>query len=374
MTQKEELVPGPRRPPPAPPQAAEELWEDDVDDPAGEVTPANQSVEVLVDLVSDPARAAVVAERLEALEAKVAAAVVRSRAPATLRAYRSDWKDFAVFCEQLGVDALPASPAVVAGYVAELADPPDDRSPARVSTITRRLAAIGEGHKVGGHPNPCTDPLVRETMKGVRRSLGVAPTQKKGITTGDVKAAVAALPPGLAGHRDRLLLTLGFAGGFRRSELAGITVADVEQVAEGLLVHLDRSKTDQEGKGRRVEIVYGTDAATCPVRAWRTWLTASAITTGQVFRRIDRHDRLLGPLSPQGVALVVKRHMGRLGHTAGDFAGHSLRRGHATTAARNGASERTIMRTTGHTSTQTVRGYIEDGELFSDPASKYLGL
>jgi len=117
---------------------------------------------------------------------------------------------------------------------------------------------------VSGHPNPCTDALVRETMQGVRRALGVAPTQKKGITTGDIKAAVSGLPPGLAGHRDRLLLTLGFAGGFRRSELAGITVADAEQLAEGLLVHLERSKTDQEGKGRRVEIVYGTDAATCP--------------------------------------------------------------------------------------------------------------
>ncbi len=108
-------------------------------------------------------------------------------------------------------------------------------------------------------------------------------------------------------------------------------------MAEGLLVHLERSKTDQEGKGRRVEIVYGTDSATCPVRAWRTWLGASGIITGPVFRRVDRHDRLLGPLSPLGVALVVKRHMGRLGHTTGDFAGHSLRRGHATTAARNGA-------------------------------------
>jgi len=370
VSQKEEPGPGPQRPPPG----AEDLWEDDVDEPVGEVTAASETVEVLADLVSDPARAAVVAERLAALEAKVAAAVVRSRAPATLRAYRSDWKDFIVFCGQLGVDALPAAPAVVAGYVAELADPPDDRSPARVSTITRRLAAIGECHKLSGHPNPCTDALVRETMKGVRRALRVASTQKKGITTGDVKAAVAGLPPGLAGHRDRLLLTLGFAGGFRRSEPAGMTVGDVEQVAEGLLVHLERSKTDQEGKGRRVEIVYGTDSATCPVRAWRTWLSASGIITGPVFRRVDRHDRLLGPLSPQGVALVVKRQMGRLGHTSGDFAGHSLRRGHATTAARNGASERTIMRTTGHTSTQTVRGYIEDGELFSDPASKYLGL
>ena len=106
----------------------------------------------LVDLVSDPARAAVVAERLKALEAKVAAAVGRSRAPVTLRAYRSDWRDFTTFCEQLGIDALPACSVVVAGYVGELADPPDDRSPARVSTITRRLTAIGEATKSPATP------------------------------------------------------------------------------------------------------------------------------------------------------------------------------------------------------------------------------
>ena len=339
-----------------------------------DVTPSGETVEVLAGLALDPERAPVVAERLAVLEAKVAAAVGRSRAPATLRAYLSDWNDFSVFCDQLGVAALPAAPSVVAAYVAELADPPDDRKPRRVSTITRRLAAIGEGHKVASLPNPCTDPLVRETMKGVRRSLGVAPAQKKGITTGDIQAAVAALPVDLAGHRDRLLLTLGFAGGFRRSELAGITVADVDEVPEGLLVHLGRSKTDQEGRGRQVEIVYGSVPATCPVRAWRRWLTEARITEGAVFLRVDRHRRLLGPLSSQGIALVVKKHMGRLGHPVADFAGHSLRRGHATTAARNGASERTIMRTTGHTSTQTVRGYIEDGELFTDPASQYLGL
>ena len=151
-------------------------------------------------------------------------------------------------------------------------------------------------------------------------------------------------------------------------------MADVDEVPEGLLVHLGRSKTDQEGKGRRVEIVYGTAPSTCPVRSWRRWLNEAQITEGAVFLRVDRHRRLLGPLSSQGIALVVKKHMGRLGHPVADFAGHSLRRGHATTAARNGASERTIMRTTGHTSTQTVRGYIEDGELFTDPASQYLGL
>jgi len=148
----------------------------------------------------------------------------------------------------------------------------------------------------------------------------------------------------------------------------------VEEVPEGLLVRLVRSKADQEAAGRRVEIVYGTDAATCPVRAYRAWLGVSGITEGPILRRVGKGGRLLGPLSAQGVAMVVKAHMARLGYAASDFAGHSLRRGHATTAARNQASETTIMRTTGHTSTATVRGYIETGELFSDPSSSYLGL
>lgn len=128
------------------------------------------------------------------------------------------------------------------------------------------------------------------------------------------------------------------------------------------------------GRGRRLEIVYGTTPATCPVRAFRAWTHAARLTDGPVLRRVDRHGHLLGPLSAQGVAIVVKRHMSRLGHPIADFAGHSLRRGHATTASRNGASERTSMATTGHTSIETLRGYIDDAELFTDPASAYLGL
>ncbi len=123
-----------------------------------------------------------------------------------------------------------------------------------------------------------------------------------------------------------------------------------------------------------MEVVYGADLATCPVRAWGAWLAASGITNGPVFRPVDRHGRLgERRLSDQSVALDVKRHMVGLGQTSGTYAGHSLRRGMATTAAKGGASERAIMRTTGHASTQTVRGYIEEGELFTDPASGYLG-
>ena len=314
-------------------------------------------------------------ERLAALEAKVARAVTRARAPATLRAYRSDLVDFGLWCRTIGLTPLPATGATVAAYIAELAEPGDDRAPAAVATITRRLAALGEGHKVAGYPNPCTDPLVRETMKGIRRTLGVAQQQKKPVTTADIRAAVGRLPAGLQGDRDRVVLLLGFASGMRRSELAGVDVEHLEHVPDGLLVHLARSKTDQEGRGRRIEIVYGTDTHTCPVTAVRTWLAVSGLTTGPLLRPVDRHGRVLPHrLTGQGVALIVQRHMTLLGHPLGEFAGHSLRRGHATTAARNGASERTIMRTTGHTSIETVRSYIDDAELFTDPASKYLGL
>ena len=288
-------------------------------------------------------------ERLAALEAKVARVVTRARAASTLRAYRSDLVDFSVWCRALGLESLPAAPATV--------------------------AALGEGHKVAGHRNPCTDPLVRETMKGIRRTLGVAQRQKKPVTTADIRAAIARLPTTTAGDRDRVILLLGFASGMRRSELAGVDVEHLEHVPDGLLVHLGRSKTDQEGRGRRIEIVYGTDTATCPVTAVRTWLARTGLTTGPLLRPVDRHGHVLPHrLTGQGIALVVKRHMSVLGHPAADFAGHSLRRGLATTAARNGASERTIMRTTGHTSVETVRSYIDDAELFTDPASKDLGL
>jgi len=314
------------------------------------------------------------AQRLAQLEEKVRRAVAKGRSEATLRAYASDWADFATWCRTVGLDPLPAAAGAVAGYVAELAFPDDDRSPAAVSTIIRRLAAIGQVHGLAGHDNPAADPLVRQAMRGVRRALGVAPHQKRAVTTEEIAAAVAQLGSRLIDHRDRALLLLGFAGGMRRSELAALTVDDVAAAPEGLLVHLRRSKTDPEGRGRRIEIVYGTHPPTCPVRAYRTWVRAAAIDSGPVFRRVDRHGRLLGPLSAQAVAIVVKRHMGRLGHPTAEFAGHSLRRGHATTAARNGASERTIMGTTGHTSTDTVRGYIDDAQLFTDPSSSYLGL
>ena len=153
--------------------------------------------------------------------------------------------------------------------MAELAFPDDDRSPSAAATITRRLAAIGQVHGLAGHDNPAADPLVRQAMRGVRRTLGVAPSQKRALTTEEIAAAVAQLGDRLIDHRDRALLLLGFAGGMRRSELAALDTSDITPAPEGLLVHLRRSKTDPEGRGRHIELVYGTHPPTCPVRAYR---------------------------------------------------------------------------------------------------------
>lgn len=342
-----------------------------------DVTPPGDDDEVLDDLVParvEAARDAAPPARMAELEAKIARAVQRSRAEATLRAYRSDWADFAAWCDQVGFDPLPATPATVAAYVAELADPPDDRQPRVVSTIERRLAAIGEGHKVAGHPNPAADGLVRETMKGIRRMLGVAPQRKKGLSTEDLRAVTTSLGDRPIDVRDRAILLVGFAGGFRRSALAGLDIDDLEAHPAGLLVRVRGTKTDQERAGRKVEVVYGTDTATCPVRAARRW-AAMVGATGPWLRGVDRHGNISpARLSAQAIGMVVKRHMARLGYDTREFAGHSLRRGMATTAARNGAAERTIMRTTGHTATDTLRSYITEAEEFTDPASGYLGL
>lgn len=317
----------------------------------------------------------ITSDRLLELQAKVAYAVASSRATSTVAAYRGDLADFGTWCQQFGVTALPAEPMTVAGYVSDLAQPCDDRPPRSVSTINRRIAAISQAHQLAGFANPTRDPLVKETLKGIRRIVGVAPTRKRAVATADIRAAVTRLGTRPIDDRDRLVLLLGFASGMRRNELAGLNIGDVVEVPEGLLVHLRTSKTDQEGRGRRIEIVYGQDPTTCPVTAYRTWITKANIASGPLLRRVDRHGNIhQAAITAQAIAIVVKRHMALLGYDMKDFAGHSLRRGLATTATRNGATERTVMRTTGHTSIKTMRNYVDDAELFTDPASAYLGL
>lgn len=297
-----------------------------------------------------------------------------ARSPNTLGAYRFDLEDFVRYCRHQGDPALPAAPTTVAAYLAALAV-----QGRKVSTLERRLAAISQAHLLAGHDSPSRDAHVRTVLKGIRRTHGSAVTPKAPIMVEDLRAMVAALPSHPRGVRDHALLLLGFAGAFRRSELVGITRSDIAFDRDGVIVTLRRSKTDQEGQGRRVAIPYGSFPQTCPVRALQDWLTVAGLNTdtadtGPVFRAVSPSGLIRQPMTAQAVALIVKQAAKRAGLDPHRFAGHSLRAGLCTAAARAGASERAIMNQTGHRSTATLRRYIRDGNLFTDNAAARLGL
>lgn len=295
-----------------------------------------------------------------------------SKATNTLRAYRADLADFTLWCADHDLTRLPAAPETVALYISALA-----QAGARASTIQRRLSALSQAHQLGGYePSPTQAPLVRSTMAGIRRRLGIAPEQKTPTLTPDLRRMVLTCPTDtLAGARDRALLLLGFAGAFRRSELVSLDVEDFEQTADGLRIQLRRSKTDQEGEGREIGVPSGQHPETCPIRAVRAWRAAAGIESGALFRPVNRHDQLHETrLTDKGVARIVKRAAERAGLEASRYAGHSLRAGLATAAAAGGASERAIMKQTGHRSVVMVRKYIRSGTLFQENAAAYVGL
>jgi integrase len=212
-------------------------------------------------------------------------------------------------------------------------------------------------------------------MRGIRRTLGTAPAQKSPTLIEDIRAMVNAADAGPLGLRDRALLLLGFAGAFRRSELVALNFEDCGFTRDGLVVTIRRSKTDQEGQGRRVGIPYGSTPETCPVRTVQEWTAQAGISSGPLFRSVSR----VGQVQPGGlagidVARIVKKLAQRAGLDGAKYAGHSLRAGHATTAAIAGASERSIMNQTGHRSVEMVRRYIREGSLWRENSAAKLGL
>jgi len=292
-----------------------------------------------------------------------------SKAENTLRGYRSDWRDFCAWCERHGLSPLPASPETVAAYIAECA------ARLKAGSVQRRLSAIAEAHKAMGVESPTTSGIVRSTLKGIRRTLGTASVQKAPAMTADIRGMVEATDAGLIGVRDRALILLGFAGAFRRSELVSLDIENCVFSKDGLTVTLRRSKTDQDGVGRKIGVPYGSSPDTCPVRTLQEWIEQAGIFDGPLFRSIHRHGQIQqGRLAGADVARVVKKLAARAGLDPAKYAGHSLRAGHATSAAVAGATERSIMAQTGHRSVQMVRRYIRDGSLFRENSAGKLGL
>lgn len=296
--------------------------------------------------------------------------VARAKAENTLKAYRTDWADFTTWCDAQGLTAMPAEPGTVVLYLTSLI-----RAGRKHSTLQRRISAISQAHQAARQENPTRSADVKVLMAGIRRTHGTAQEGKAPAVIEDVRLMVRHLPPSLLGDRDRALLLVGFAGAFRRSELVSLDVSDVNLTRDGAIITLRRSKTDQEGQGRKVGIPYGSRPETCPVRALERWLEVSGITEGALFRPINRHGHMQpGRLSDKAVALVVKKYAEAVGLDPAKYAGHSLRAGLATSAAAAGASERAIMAQTGHRSVNMVRRYIRDGSLFRENAAATVGL
>lgn len=307
----------------------------------------------------------------DALVQQAAAFARAAKAPSTLRAYAADWAHFLDWCGAQDRSALPATPETVALYLTALA------ATHRPAAITRRLTAITKAHQARGLASPATvsELAVGETLKGIRRTLGTAQKAKVPLLTADLLQVLAHLPPGLAGVRDRALLLVGYAGAFRRSELAALELQDLAWVEEGAVVTLRHSKTDQEGQGRQVALPRGAHAGTCPVRALRSWIERALLTAGPLFRPVDRHGKLrTGRLHPDAVGAIVQRALAQAGFEASKYGGHSLRAGFATQAAKNGATAFDIMRQTGHRSVQTVSRYVRDAQMFRDAPAGRLGL
>jgi site-specific recombinase XerD len=242
----------------------------------------------------------------------------------------------------------------------------DVQNGTRPSTLGRRVAAIRYAHKLAGHDPPTDDERVKATMRGIRRSLGTAPRRKAPATAERIISMALAAGDDMKGLRDRALRLIGFAGAFRRSELVALNIEDLEEGELGFKVTIRHSKTDQEGAGQTIAIVRGSVA--CPVAALKAWLEAVGITTGSIFRSVKKGGAVPGRLPAQSVADIVKVNAERVGLDPAQFAGHSMRAGFLTSAAKRGASIFKMMDQSRHRSVETLRGYVRDAEIFKEHA------
>jgi integrase len=294
--------------------------------------------------------------------------------PETRRAYAREWGAFSTWCSSKHRAALPALPATLAAYLAALAEGTATGRARKPAGIDLALAAITAAHKAAGFDSPREAAEVRAVRRGIRRELGTAQREAAPLLTPELRRALAALPATIHGARDRALLLLGWAGAFRRSALVALDVPDLVVDAEGFAVTIRRDKTDQEGRGRTIAIPFSSSAEVCPVRSVRAWLDAAGVSEGPIFRAVNRHGRVgAARLSDRAVALVVQRAATSIGLDAATFAGHSLRAGFATSAARAGKADRDIMRQTGHRSRAMLDRYVRAAQLWIDnPAAGLL--
>ena len=291
-----------------------------------------------------------------------------SKSVNTVRAYKSDFEDFTLFCIKNGFKSLPTEPKIVSLYLTYLSS-----KNVRTSTIKRRLVSIGVIHKMKGHYLDTKHPIIVENFMGIKRLKGISQNGKKPLLINDLKEIINVIntqeEPELKKLRNKALLLLGFAGGFRRNELVSLNFEDLDFVFEGVKIKIKRSKTDQFGEGFMKGIPHFENYLYCPVKNLKNWLNISKIKRGPIFVRFSKGVNLTNiRLTDQSVALIIKEYLTKAGVDNKNYSGHSLRSGFATSAAEAGAEERSIMAMTGHKSSEMVRRYIKEANLFKNNA------
>jgi site-specific recombinase XerD len=291
-----------------------------------------------------------------------------SKAANTVRAYKSDFNDFNLFCSKNGFKSLPSEPKIVSLYLTHLSS-----NNIKMSTLKRRLVSIGVIHKYKGHYLDTKHPTIIENILGIKRRKGSIQKGKKPLLINNLKKIINVINEqnidNIKKFRDRCIILIGFSGGFRRNEIVSLDYEDLDFVDEGIKISLKRSKTDQFGEGSVKGLPYFENSKYCPVVSISKWIEISKINSGPLFRRFTKGLKLSeNRLTDQSVALIIKEYLNLAGIDNKDYSGHSLRSGFATSAAASGAEERSIMAMTGHKSTEMVRRYIKDANLFRNNA------
>jgi site-specific recombinase XerD len=305
---------------------------------------------------------------IKALQKETLLNLKSSKAYNTVRAYKSDFNDFGLFCAQNGLKSLPSDPKIVSLYLTHLST-----KDAKMSTLKRRLVSIGIIHKLKGYYLDTKHPSIIENIMGIKRRKGSSQRGKKPILINALKKIINVIDQQnkeeIKKFRDRSIILIGFSGGFRRNEIVSLNYDDLDFVLEGLKINLRRSKTDQFGEGFIKALPYFDNSQYCPVVSLKRWIEISEITSGALFRRFSKGSKLSNNrLTDQTVALLIKEYLQLAGIDSKNYSGHSLRSGFATSAAELGVEERSIMAMTGHKSTEMVRRYIKEANLFKNNA------
>ena len=305
---------------------------------------------------------------IKALQEETLLNLQSSKAINTVRAYKSDFKDFGLFCAQNGFKSLPSEPKIVSLYLTYLST-----KDAKMSTLKRRLVSIGVIHKLKGFYLDTKHPSIIENIMGIKRRKGSIQKGKKPILISNLKVLIDVIDEKINEEikklRDRTIILIGFSGGFRRNEIVSLDYDDLDFVPEGVKIDIRRSKTDQFGEGSVKALPYFDNPKYCPVISLKKWISISEINSGSLFRRFLKGSKLSKKrLTDQTVALLIKEYLQLAGIDSKNYSGHSLRSGFATSAAEAGAEERSIMAMTGHKSTEMVRRYIKEANLFKNNA------